>query len=103
MINKAYFRIFCFTAVILLPWGPYSYAGPGTEIKLALIADKALDKSPLVSLLEVELSQKDDIQLLERAQIRQVLEEQELTLLHPRYLFQLVLLVADSLCGDIDM
>jgi len=50
-------------------------------VKIAVIADKAFDlhKLPLVSLLEVELSQKDGIQLLERAEIDRILQEQQLS------------------------
>ena len=49
----------------------------------ALIADKAFDlhKSPLVSLLEAKLSQREEIQLLERAQIDRILQEQQLQLI----------------------
>ena len=80
--NKTYPGIICFTVILFCLMCPYSYAVLGTHVKFALIVDKAfdLDKSPLVSLLEVKLSQKDGIKLLERAQIRQVLEEQELSL-----------------------
>ena len=42
-------------------------AQPSEPINIALIADKAagLDKSPLLSLLEVGLSQIEDVKLLE--------------------------------------
>ncbi|MBN1975426.1 MAG: hypothetical protein JW787_17450 [Sedimentisphaerales bacterium] len=58
----------------------FSLANSNEKISIALIADKAsgLDKSPLVSLLEVELSQKKGIQLLERAAIDKIIEEQKL-------------------------
>ncbi|MEJ2647286.1 MAG: CsgG/HfaB family protein, partial [Sedimentisphaerales bacterium] len=50
-------------------------------VRLALIADKTseLNKSLLISLLEVELSQKEGIQLLERAAIDEILSEQKLS------------------------
>ncbi len=56
-------------------------ADSGKPINLALIADQTsgLDKSPLISLLEIELSQRDDIRLLERAAIDKILEEQKLS------------------------
>jgi len=57
------------------------WAQGGNDIKLALIADRALDlyKSPLASLLEVRLSQREGIQLLERTQIDKILQEQKLS------------------------
>jgi hypothetical protein len=47
------------------------------KVSIALITDKAsgVDKSALVSLLEVELSQKEGIQLLERAAIDKIMQE----------------------------
>ena len=62
---------------------PHSCAAPNTAVKVALIADKAfnLHKSPLVSLLEVEISQRDGIQLLERVEIDKILQEQRLQLM----------------------
>jgi len=61
--------------------GASTTAQSNTAVKVALIADKAfdLDKSPLVSLLEVKLSQKQGIQLLERAEIDKLLQEQQLS------------------------
>jgi hypothetical protein len=57
------------------------FADSGKTINIAIIADKAsgVDKSALVSLLEVELSQKESIQLLERAAIDKILDEQQLS------------------------
>ncbi len=57
------------------------FAGSDKKTNLALIADKtsSLDKSPLFSLLEVELSQKEGINLLERAAIDKILQEQQLS------------------------
>jgi hypothetical protein len=51
-------------------------------INIALIADKAsgLDKSSLVSLLEVELSKLENIKLLERGEVEKVLAEKKLQL-----------------------
>jgi hypothetical protein len=56
-------------------------ANSDKSTSIALITDKALglDKSLLVSLLEAELSQKDGIQLLERAAIDKILDEQKLS------------------------
>ncbi|MHC4169562.1 MAG: hypothetical protein ACYSWQ_21660, partial [Planctomycetota bacterium] len=67
--------------------GPSSCLGSETNeadspqsIKVALVAGKAheLHKSPLVSLLEVELSQTEGIKLLERTEIARMLAEQQL-------------------------
>lgn len=57
------------------------FAASDKKINLAIIADKSsgLDNSPLISLLEVELSQKDGIRLLERTAIDKILEEQQLS------------------------
>jgi hypothetical protein len=51
-------------------------------INIAVIADKAfdLDQSYLVSILEVELSQTEGIQVLERTRIDKILQEQQLSL-----------------------
>ncbi|MHC4168419.1 MAG: CsgG/HfaB family protein, partial [Planctomycetota bacterium] len=56
-------------------------AQSGDVVTVALIADKAYDlhKSPLISLIEAELSQRDGVILLERAQIDKILREQELS------------------------
>ncbi|MBN2182429.1 MAG: hypothetical protein JW715_10995, partial [Sedimentisphaerales bacterium] len=50
-----------------------------TPVSIAIVDDKApgLDKSPLVSLLEVELSRNENIRLLERAAIDKILREQQ--------------------------
>ncbi|MHC4336337.1 MAG: hypothetical protein ACYSTG_00075 [Planctomycetota bacterium] len=50
-------------------------------VSIGLIVDKACDlhKSPVVSLLEVKLSQREGIQLLERTQIDKILLEQKLS------------------------
>jgi hypothetical protein len=68
-------------SVMILFAANFSLASSSQTINIALIADKSsgLDKSPLVSLLEVELSQKEGIQLLERAAIDKILEEQQLS------------------------
>lgn len=49
--------------------------------RVALVADKVLglDKSPLVPLLEVELSKKKGIHLLERGEIDKILREQKIS------------------------
>jgi hypothetical protein len=75
LINKI-----LFISVILSLTLPV-FAGADKKTNIALIADKAsgLDKSALVSLLEVELSQKEGIQLLERAAIDKILEEQQMS------------------------
>ncbi len=68
-------------SILVLCSASYSYAQQEKTLNIALIADKAggLDKSPLISLLEVRLSQKANIKLLERAQIDKILQEQQLT------------------------
>ncbi|MBN2591048.1 MAG: hypothetical protein JXA96_14375 [Sedimentisphaerales bacterium] len=68
-------------AIAILSLTTPIFAASGKPINLALIADKAsgLDKSPLVSMLEVELSQREDIKLLERTAIDRILEEQQLS------------------------
>jgi len=50
--------------------------------RIAVISDEAsnLQGSPLISLLEVKLSQTEGIELLERGEIEAILKEQELTL-----------------------
>ena len=50
-------------------------------LNIAVVADKTagLDKSPLVSLLEVQLSNNKNIKLVERAQIDKILQEQQLS------------------------
>ena len=57
------------------------FANSENSIKIALIAEKTsdFDKYPLISMLEVELSQKEGLQLLERAAIDKILEEQKLS------------------------
>ncbi len=73
-------NILLISAFILLTAG-ISLANSNKTISIAIITDKASDlsKSPLVSLLEVELSQKEGIQLLERAEIDKILDEQKLS------------------------
>ena len=68
-------------SVLILFAADFAFANSVQTISIGLIADKSssLDKSPLVSLLEVELSQKEGIQLLERAEIDKILEEQRLS------------------------
>ena len=76
-------RISCsyLTVMLIALLGVSAPVLSNTPASVALIADKAfdLDKSPLVSLLEVELSQKDGIELLERAKIDKLLQEQQLS------------------------
>ena len=57
------------------------HADSADTATIAIIADKAsnLDRSPLVSLLEAQLSQTQSVKLLERAAIDKVLEEQRLS------------------------
>ncbi len=71
---------FVFTIILLLS-ANLTFAESGNTINIAIIADRSsgLDKSALVSLLEVELSQKEGIKLLERAAIDKILEEQKLS------------------------
>lgn len=76
-------RISCsyLTVMLIALLGVSAPVLSNTPARVALIADKASDlyKSPLVSLLEVELSRKDNIQLLERAEIDKILQEQQLS------------------------
>jgi hypothetical protein len=71
----------CLLAMIVLWSVSYSSAQDAKSVSIALIADKAgsLDKSPLMSLLEAQLSQNGNIKLLERAQIDKILQEQQLS------------------------
>jgi hypothetical protein len=68
-------------AIIFL-WPACSLYGQSNKtLNIAVIADKTagLDKSPLVSLLEVQLSNNKNIKLLERAQIDKIMQEQQLS------------------------
>ena len=57
------------------------FANTEKSAKIALITEKTsnFDKSPMISMLEVELSQKEGLKLLERAAIDKILEEQKLS------------------------
>jgi hypothetical protein len=71
-----------FLFLILVLWSvSYSSAQQVRTPNIAIIADKAggLGQSPLISLLEVQLSKNDNIRLLERAQIDKILQEQQLS------------------------
>jgi hypothetical protein len=70
----------CLLAIVILCSASFSYAQE-TSVNLAVIADKAggLDSSPLISLLEAQLSQNANIKLLERAQIDKIMQEQQLS------------------------
>jgi hypothetical protein len=73
-------RSFLFLTLVL--WSAsYSSAQQVKTLNIAIIADKAggLGQSPLISLLEVQLSRNDNIRLLERAQIDKILQEQQLS------------------------
>jgi hypothetical protein len=61
----------------------YCAASADSSVRMAILADKAykLDNSPLISLLEVKLSEKESVQLLERAEIDEILKEQKLQLM----------------------
>ena len=58
-----------------------AFANSQNSINIALIADKSsgLDKLPLFSMLEAELSQTEGVKLLERDSIDKILEEQKLS------------------------
>ncbi|MEJ2646891.1 MAG: hypothetical protein P8016_00625, partial [Sedimentisphaerales bacterium] len=73
---------FVFLLITLLS-ANITLADSSNTINVAIIADRSsgLDNSPLVSLLEVELSQKDGIRLLERTVIDEILREQKLQLI----------------------
>ncbi len=68
-------------SALILYAASFSLANTGEKVNIALITDKTsgLNESALVSLLEVELSQKEGINLLERAAIDKILEEQKLS------------------------
>ncbi len=72
-------RNFIYSFILLLFFVSHTDAQPEGKISIALIVDNGLSSLPLVSLLEVELSQREDIQLLERAAIDKILEEQKLS------------------------
>jgi hypothetical protein len=76
-------RISCsyLTVILIALLGVSAPVLSNTPARVALIADKTfdLDKSPLVSLVEVKLSQKEGIELLERAEIDKLLQEQQLS------------------------
>lgn len=76
-------RISCsyLTVMLIALLGVSAPVLSNTPARVALIADKASDlyKSPLVSLVEVKLSQKEGIELLERAEIDKLLQEQQLS------------------------
>jgi hypothetical protein len=68
--------------LILVLWPAcYSSAQQEKTLNIALIADKTggLGQSPLISLLEVQLSKNGNIRLLERSQIDKILQEQQLS------------------------
>jgi hypothetical protein len=71
----------CLLLMVVIWTVSYSSAQDAKSVSIALIADKAgsLDKSPLMSLLEAQLSQNGNIKLLERAQIDKILQEQQLS------------------------
>ena len=77
MQNKSFYYSLLLCFLIAVP----AISREEQSINIALITDKAqdLDKSALISLLEVELSQKDSIRLLERAAIDKILDEQQLS------------------------
>jgi hypothetical protein len=70
---------FCFVLVTLFVFSS-AFAQSKSTVSIAIIADKAGGgQSPLISLLEVQLSRNDYIRLLERAQIDKILQEQQLS------------------------
>ncbi|MBN2591376.1 MAG: hypothetical protein JXA96_16040 [Sedimentisphaerales bacterium] len=73
-------EVLLLTAAIILFINPV-FANSDNSVRIAVIAEKTsdFDKSPLISLLEVELSQKEGVKLLERAVIDNILEEQQLS------------------------
>jgi hypothetical protein len=69
-------------SLILVLWSvSYTSGQQQKPLNIAIIADKAggLGQSPIISLLEVQLSRNDNIRLLERAQIDKILQEQQLS------------------------
>ena len=82
-INRgSQYKVICSSLIPILIVLCSAGAQSNNKIRLALITDEAggLDKSPLVSLLETQLSQTEGIQVLERAQIDKILQEQQLSL-----------------------
>ena len=59
-----------------------TFADSGKTINVAIIVNRSsgLDKSPLIPLLEVEISKMENIKLLERSEIERVLAEKRLQL-----------------------
>jgi hypothetical protein len=59
----------------------YGYGQQAKTLNIAIIADKTSDlyKSPLIPLLETQLSDNKNIKLLERAQIDKIMQEQQLS------------------------
>jgi hypothetical protein len=80
-VIKAYLKAICFAASLVSFLCPPSFTASGDVVRIALIADRVaeLDESPLVSLLEVELSQTEGLRLLERTEIERILAEQQLS------------------------
>ena len=58
------------------------FANQDNKIHIAIISDQSsgTNISSIVSLLEVELSKRQELNLLERAQINKILEEQKLSI-----------------------
>ena len=81
MVSRHSLRIMCLT---FSSWLSFAYVQTGAETvtRIAVIIDAAFDtnESPLVSLLEAEISQQLGIELLERTLIRRILAEQKLSL-----------------------
>ena len=81
VIRKICLRIMCFLGLICFA-SIHAHAVSVYHTRIAVISDEAsnLQGSPLISLLEVELSQTEGIELLERGEIEAILKEQELIL-----------------------
>ncbi len=69
-------------AITILSLTSSVFAATEKKINLALIADNTsgLEKSPIISLLEVELSKLENVNLLERNEIEKILAEKKLQL-----------------------
>ena len=78
MTNKI---VFLASFIWLFVLGTVSFAEPNNIVRIAIITDRSAGQqtSPLVAILEAGLSQRTDVQLLERIKIAQILDEQKLS------------------------
>lgn len=79
--GKAFFRTSYLVVLMLSVMSCCLSAATNNSVTMAVVAEKSHDlhKSPLVSLLEVELSRIEGVKLLERAEIEKILAEHQLS------------------------